>query len=133
MVDTPDREDRRGYMREYMRDRRRASLTVYFSDESEKARFEGIATAQGYARFSAWVVQMLYNASSGSLHPAEYVAGLEREVAKYRSWLEQKDQEIVELRRDLRVCEAQREDLRVVLAALNQDVSKAGRKLPTEG
>lgn len=87
MVDTPDREDRRGYMREHMRDRRRAPL----------------------------------------------IAGIEREVAKYRSWLEQKDQEIVELRRDLRVCEAQREDLRVVLAALNQDVSRAGRKLPTEG
>lgn len=110
-------------------ERRRASAQIYFKSEDEKRYWVQLSEKQGYTTFSPWVVQMLYNATTGTAHEAAYVDNLIKDVQKYRGWLEQKDAEIAELRRTLRVCEQQREDLRVVVASVTQDASAARARL----
>ncbi|MFA5860685.1 MAG: hypothetical protein WDA16_03225 [Candidatus Thermoplasmatota archaeon] len=119
------KEEARDSRAAYMRTRKRGSVQVYFKDEEERAQFEALATSQGYKNFSGWIVQTLITASTGTVFPADYVAGLQRDVDKYRAWVRQKDEEITELRRDLRLVEAAREDMRVVLASIAHRVPEA--------
>ncbi|HUR69796.1 MAG TPA: hypothetical protein VM370_11180 [Candidatus Thermoplasmatota archaeon] len=52
----------------------------------ELAAHRAAAEAGGYANFNAWLLQMIANATSGSVYPPEYVEGLKKEVEKLRSW-----------------------------------------------
>lgn len=110
------RFDRRAYQRE----RAKGSVKVYFRDEAEKREFMAMADADGFGNFSQWVIQRLLAASTGHVYPAGYVEDLQKQVERYRAWLEQKDAEIAELRKDLRTVNQQREDLRVLVAELGR-------------
>lgn len=125
MVDKPDWAKKASTREE----RRRASAQIYFKSEDEKRYWTQLSEKQGYSTFSPWVVQMLNTATTRTAHEAAYVDNLIKEVQKYRAWLEQKDAEIAELRRTLRICEQQREDLRVVVASVTQDASAAAARL----
>lgn len=104
--------------RAYARERRKACISVYCVDDAEKERFTAIAKSQGFSGVSQWFVHVALQSLTTTSYPADYVKRLEDDVRKYRGWVEQKEQEIAELRRDLKACELQREDLRVVLAGL---------------
>lgn len=109
--------------RAYASEKRKAGIPIYFASLEEKARYQALAKAEGASTFNAWVMQKLLAATSGTVVPAGVVEDLRAHVERYRSWIEQKDAEIAELRRDLRMAQAQRDDLRVVLAALSPSTS----------
>lgn len=114
---------------EYMRAKRASTIQIYFKDEAEKGAFQQIAEASGYRNFSRWIVQILYNATTGQTYPAGYVEQLQADATKLRSWVETKDQQISELQRDLKLAETAREDLRVILAAVAHKVPEVQPQL----
>ena len=73
---------------EYQARRRLQSVELYFRSPDELAQHRAAAEAGGYANFNAWLLQMLANATSGTVYPPEYVEGLKREVEKLRGWLD---------------------------------------------
>lgn len=120
IVKTDEREAELHYKREYMRARREALVQVYFKDREERELFRKASEAAGYKALSKWIVQTLYNAMDGVLYPPGYVQRLEADLQKARKLAAIKDEQIVELQRDLRHSEAARDDLRVVLTAATE-------------
>lgn len=117
IVQIDERAAELAYKREYAKSRRDALVHVYFKDHEERELFRKASEAAGYKAFSKWIVQTLYNAMDGVLYPPGYVQRLEADLAKSRNLAAMKDEQIVELQRDLRHAEASRDDLRIVLAA----------------
>jgi hypothetical protein len=115
------REERRAYDRK----KRAASALVYFRDVEEKAEFMRLAENEGEPVFSRWIIQKILVALSGTVYAPGYVEQLQADLAKYREWLASRDAQIAELRKDLRAVEAEREDLRVIVAAMSGDAAKA--------
>lgn len=113
----------------YDRKKRAGSAIVYFRDAEEKNEFMRLAESEGEKVFSRWIVQKLMVAISGNVYAAGYVEQLQKDCAKYREWLANRDAQIAELRKDLRAAELEREDLRVIVAAMtgNADTGKIGR------
>lgn len=105
----------------YQRERAKGAIKIYFRDAAEKAEFLALAETEGIPNFSQWVVQKLLAASSGTVYPPGYVEDLQKSANRHREWLEQRDAEIAELRKDLKVAVQQREDLRVLVAALGKE------------
>lgn len=107
--------------RAYGREKAKGSIKVYFRDEAEKLEFIAMAKAEGMGSFSQWVVQKVLAASSGTVYPPGYVEDLQKAANCHREWLEQRDAEIAELRKDLKLVTQQREDLRVLVASLGRE------------
>lgn len=118
------REDR-PYDKEYWKTKRASSAIIYFRDAEEKHEFMRLAKSEGEAVFSRWVMQKLLVSLSGNVFAAGYVDNLHKDLEKYRAWLTSRDEQIVELRKDLRAITAERDDLRVVVAAVTGDATKA--------
>lgn len=113
----------------YVRQRHKGCIQLYFGSEEEKNALQELAHSHGFRNFSEWCRQMIYTGKNGSAVSGEYVAALKADVERYMTWVEQKDQQIEVLRRDLRLVEQQREDLRVVLASLAHQHHDAARAI----
>lgn len=75
----------------YRRERKAASIPIYFQSEDEKHAFQQLAREAGYSTFNAWAVQTLVSAGSGQFYPPGYVEQLQTENEKLRKWLDQKN------------------------------------------
>ena len=113
----------------YVKQRHKGCIQLYFGSEEEKNVLQEVARSQGYRNFSEWCRQMIYQGKNGSAVSGEYVAALKADVARLTQWVEQKDQQLEVLRRDVRILEQQKEDLRVVLASLAHANPEAARAL----
>ncbi|MHB8604122.1 MAG: hypothetical protein ACYDCK_02610 [Thermoplasmatota archaeon] len=102
----------------YQAERRRHSVLLTFRDEEEKLRFQACAKAAGYVSVNAYLVQLLHNATSGTIYPPDYVESLKREVEKLRTWLDQAREENTDLRKDTKTLAAQKETLVFLLQDL---------------
>lgn len=118
---------------QYYHDNKRCRMTLYWDTPEEKQQLMALAQEQGYSSFSDWIRQMVHNAVAGTTTTTEYVASLKADLERYRTWVEQKDQQIEELRRALRDADQQKEDLRVVLATLAHQHPEAARALQPKG
>lgn len=104
----------------YRREKKAASIPIYFQSEEEKRSFQKLARDAGFTTFTAWAVQTLLTTGSGQLYPPGYVEQLQAEAEKLRGWLDQKNAELEELRRETKILSAQLGDARVVLTRLGQ-------------
>lgn len=93
-------------------------MPVYFRDAATKSNAQAKAASMGYSGCSAWILQMIEVATSGQVYPSEYVEDLRSELERLRRWVEQKDEQIASLRKDVRLAEIQKDDLYTVLAGL---------------
>lgn len=116
-------------MREYARLRRKGRFELFFRDREEMDRFRGMAEACGYASFNGWLLQMIHNATSGSLFPPDYVEGLKAEIDRTRRWLEASREEADDLRGQVRMLQQQRDSLVVLMQGLPMGPETAARFL----
>lgn len=114
---------------QYQRERRKYAMTLYFSSPAEMQAFQARGKAAGYANFNAYVLQLLNNATSGSIFPPEYVEGLKQEADRLRRWLETARDEADSYRNQTRVLQQQRDTLVVLLHGLPQGAEVAARFL----
>ncbi|SRR5581483_3306985 len=118
---------------EYWKERRDRSSTVYWPTLMDlRARKEQARLAGFGSDFSAWVVQMVANAISGSVFPPEYVESLKQEVERLRRWLETAREETEEYRKQNRRLQEQREKLIVLLHGLPTGAEVVARFLQQE-
>src|SRR5579884_2190510 len=110
-MQTESLADRRARKAAYQAARRKKSVLLSFTTEDELRDFQQMAEEAGYANFNAYLLQLLHNATSGSLYPPEYVEGLKADNAKLRSWHEQARDEAAEYRADVRKLRDQRDTL----------------------
>lgn len=103
---------------EYQARRRLQSVDLYFRSPEELAQHRAAAEAGGYSNFNAWLLQMLANATSGTVYPPEYVGGLKREVDKLRGWLDTARDEASDYRVQVKLLQAQRDTLLTLLHGL---------------
>src|SRR5438552_1026802 len=95
----------------YQAQRRLQCVNLYFRSPAELASHRAAAEAGGYANFNAWLLQMIANATSGSVYPPEYVEGLKREVEKLRDWLDTARDGAADYRAQVKLLQAQRDSL----------------------
>jgi hypothetical protein len=114
---------------EYQARRRLQSVELYFRSPEELAEHRLAAEAGGYSNFNAWLLQMLANATSGSVYPPEYIEGLKREVEKLRSWLDTARDEASDYRGQVKLLQAQRDTLLTLLHGLPEGGEVAARFL----
>ncbi len=102
---------------------------LFFKSREELDRFRAMSEACGYASFNAWLLQMIYNATSGSLFPPDYVDGMKSELDRNRRWLESAREEAEDLRGQVRVLQQQRDSLVVLMHGLPNGPETAARYL----
>lgn len=116
---------------EYQARRRLQSVELYFRSPEELTQHRLAAEAGGYSNFNAWLLQMLANATSGSVYPPDYVEGLKREVEKLRGWLDTARDEASDYRAQVKLLQAQRDTLLTLLHGLPEGSEVAARFLET--
>jgi hypothetical protein len=104
-------------------------VNLYFRNVDELAAHKAAAEAGGYANFNAWLLQMIANATSGSVYPPEYVEGLKREVEKLRAWLDTARDEAADYRSQVKVLQNERDVLLTLLHGLTGGPEIAARFL----
>lgn len=114
---------------EYQKARRRQSVLIYFQSEHQREDFRARSRAAGFSSFSGWLLQMVINATSGSVFPPEYIEGLRQEADRLRRWLETAREESDEYRRQARTLQDQRDHLIVLLHGLPTGAEVAARFL----
>lgn len=114
---------------QYVKQRHKGCIQLYFGSEEEKRALQETARSHGYRNFSEWCRTMIHQGRNGSSFSTEYVSALKQDCERYTQWIEQKDQQIEVLRRDLRLAEQQRDDLRVVLASIAHRSPEAAKAL----
>lgn len=114
---------------EYNRQRRKASHQLFFENRETLERFQGMARASGYASFNKWLLQMIMNATSGSLYPPDYVESLKAESDRLRRWLENTREEAEDLRAQVKMLQSQRDALIVLMHGLPTGPEAAARFL----
>lgn len=115
--------------KEYNRARRRLVVEVFFQSEAQLEALKQRAKAAGYQRFSPWVLQMVLNASSGSVYQPEFVEGLKQESERLRRWLETTREEAEEYRRQVRLLQEQRDRLLLLVQGLPSGAEVTARFL----
>lgn len=118
-----------GSRAEYQARRRFQCVNLYFRSVEELAAHKAAAEAGGYANFNAWLLQMIANATSGSVYPPEYVEGLKREVEKLRAWLDTARDEAADYRAQVKVLQNERDVLLTLLHGLTGGPEIAARFL----
>lgn len=113
----------------YQKERRKAAVTLYFQSETELAEFRAMAESGGYRNFNQYLLQLLYNATSGSLYPPEFVEGLKQDAERLRRWLETAKEESEAYRGQTRVLLQQRDILLTLLHGLPTGAEVAARFL----
>jgi hypothetical protein len=115
---------------DYQARRRQQSVVLYFRSAEELAEHRLAAAASGYEHnFNAWLLQMIRNATSGSVFPPEYVEAIKRDLEKARSWLETAREENQDYRAQVKVMQAQRDTLLTLLHGLPDGAEVAARFL----
>lgn len=114
---------------EYQARRRLQCVNLYFRSPEDLAQHQASAEAGGYSNFNAWLLQMIANATSGSVYPPEYVEGLKREVEKLRAWLDTARDEAADYRTQVKVLQAERDVLLTLLHGLTGGPEVATRFL----
>lgn len=114
---------------EYNRARRRQVVEVYFQSEGQLAALKERSRAAGYQHFSPWIVQMVLNATSGTIYQPEFVEGLKQEGERLRRWLETTREEAEEYRRQVRVLQEQRDRLLLLVQGLPSGAEVTARFL----
>ena len=115
---------------DYQARRRQQSVVLYFRSPAELAEHRLQATASGYEHnFNAWLLQMVRNATSGSVFPPEYVEAIRRDLEKARSWLETAREENHDYRGQVKLLQAQRDTLLTLLHGLPEGAEVAARFL----
>jgi hypothetical protein len=115
--------------RELGRVRSKRSLKVYFASVEEKERLELMAAKAGYLSVSAWLLQMVMNATGGSLYPPEYVEGLKTEVERLRRWLESAREESDDYKQQVKRLQSQRDSLLLLVHGLPNGADVVARFL----
>jgi hypothetical protein len=113
----------------YQKERRRAAVLLYFRSETELAEFKAMAKASGYSHFNQYLLQMLHNATSGSLYPPEFVEGLKQDAERLRRWLETARDESDSYCAQVRTLLQQRDVLLVLIHGLPTGAEVAARFL----
>jgi hypothetical protein len=72
---------------------------------------------------------MIANATSGAIYPPEYVEDLKRDVEKLRSWLDTAREEATDYRQQVKLLQAHRDTLLVLLHGLPEGGEVAARWL----
>lgn len=116
-------------MREYTRERRKTRFELFFPTRDELEKFRGMAQACGYSSFNGWLLQMIHNATGGSLFPPDYVEALKSEVERNRRWLESAREEAEDLRSQVKTLQAQRDSLVVLMQGLPSGPETAAKFL----
>lgn len=124
----PKNQDRPSKAR-YQARRRLQSVDLYFRSPEELAEHRAAAEAGGYSNFNAWLLQMIANATSGTVYPPEYVEGLCKEVEKLRAWLDTAREEATDYRSQVKVLQAQRDSLLSLMHGLPDGPDVAARFL----
>lgn len=114
---------------EYNRQRRKAAHQLYFENRDALLNYQGMARASGYASFNKWLLQMIMNATSGSLYPPDYVESLKAEADRMRRWLENTREEAEDLRAQVKTLQSQRDSLIVLMHGLPTGPEAAARFL----
>lgn len=116
--------------RAYQASRREQAVDLYFRSVHELTAYKAAAAEAGFAaNFNGWILQMIQNASSGSLFPPEYVDDLKRDLEKTRSWLETSRDESADYRAQVKLLQAQRDTLLTLLHDLPDGAEVAARFL----
>lgn len=115
--------------REYQAARRRQGIFVYFATEAQREELRAKSLAAGYQHFSPWIVQMVLNATNGTVYQPEYVESLKQESERLRRWLESAREEADDYKRQVRTLQDQRERLLVLLHSLPTGAEVAARFL----
>lgn len=114
----PPTQEQRARLAEHCRGRHKRSVRVYFKTLEEMERYQLMAERAGYAAFTPWIMQMLANASGGSLYPPEYVEGLKTETERLRRWLESAREEAEDYKQQVRRLQSQRDSLLLLVHGL---------------
>ena len=113
----------------YQAQRRLQCVNLYFRSVEDLAAHKAAAEAGGYSNFNAWLLQMIANATSGSVYPPEYVEGLRRETEKLRAWLDAAREEAADYRAQVKVLQNERDVLLTLLHGLTGGPEIAARFL----
>ncbi len=113
----------------YQAQRRLQCVNLYFRSIEELAAHKAAAEAGGYANFNAWLLQMLANATSGTVFPPEYVEGIKKEVEKLRGWLDTAREEATDYRGQVKVLQNERDVLLTLLHGVTGGAEIAARFL----
>lgn len=115
---------------EYQARRRQQSVVLYFRTTEDLLQHREAARASGYEHnFNAWLIQMIANATSGTVFPPEYVEALKRDLEKARSWLDVAREENQDYRAQVKLLQAQRDTLLTLLHGLPDGGEVAARFL----
>lgn len=115
---------------QYQARRRRQSVVLYFRSETELAEHRLAAASSGYEHnFNAWLLQMVANATSGSVFPPEYVEAIKKDLEKTRAWLETAREENQDYRAQVKLLQADRDTLLTLLHGLPDGADVAARFL----
>lgn len=115
---------------DYQAKRRQQSVVLYFRSVDELDSHRAAALASGYEHnFNAWLLQMVANATSGTVFPPEYVEALKKDIEKARAWLETAREENQDYRGQVKLLQAQRDTLLTLLHTLPDGADVAARFL----
>ena len=118
---TPDEVEPRTEPRKrtaYMRVRRKRSMTLAFRSPDEKARYEDLAQRASGMSLNAFVLELLAQATSGNVYPTGYVEDLKARLDKLTLRYDTLQDELAELRAELKVVRQEKEDYRVLATEL---------------
>lgn len=115
---------------DYQARRRHQSVVLYFRSAEELDTHRAAAAASGYEHnFNAWLLQMVANATSGTVFPPEYVEAIKKDLEKARTWLETAREENQDYRGQVKLLQAQRDTLLMLLHGLPEGADVAARFL----
>ena len=115
--------------REYQATRRRQMVNLYFRDVEELEAYRRAAEEGGYGwNFNGWILQMLSNATSGSIYPPEYVEGLKKDLERARAWLETSRDENADYRVQVKTLQRERDVLLTLLQGLPPEGPELARR-----